>query len=84
MKLLRFKFHQNRTINKKIDFFEGGTANSEGGRGVISKKKNRKPTNFHPKMNIFMKFHLNQKMVKFRGKIFWGGVSQWGGILKKK
>ena len=26
----------------------------------------------------------NGKMVKFRGKIFWGGISQRGGILKKK
>ena len=24
MKMLCFKFHQNRTINEELDFFEGG------------------------------------------------------------
>ena len=40
-------------------------------------------------MNLCTKFHPNQKMVKLKGKIFWGGISQGGGkfrggILKKK
>ena len=64
MKLLRFKFHQNRTINKKIDFFEGGTANSEGGQGIILKKKNIKPTKCHPEISLCTKFHPNWTMGK--------------------
>ena len=43
----------------------------------------------HPKMNIYMKFHKNQKMVKFRGKMFSGKFHMGGGkfrgeFLKKK
>jgi len=56
----------------QIEQWESGQIYGENftGRGKfggrISKKK---VTNFHP----------YQKMVKFRGKIFWGGISQRGG-----
>ena len=68
------KFHPNQTMCKWSNIW----GKFHMGRGKfgwrISKKK--KPTNFHPKINICTKFHPNQKMVKFRGKIFWGGISQ--------
>ena len=49
MKLL-FKFHQNRTINKEIDFSEGGGGGEFiGGLGVILKKKNGNLQNAIPK-----------------------------------
>ena len=39
-------------------------------------------------MNIYTKFHKNQKMVKLRGKMFWGefhrGGGNLGGEFKKK
>ena len=47
--MLFFKFHQNRTIDKKIYFFEEGTANSEDGRVVIAKKKIENLQNAIPK-----------------------------------
>ena len=34
MKMLCFKFHQNRPINEEFDFFEGGGGGPPGGEGA--------------------------------------------------
>ena len=34
MKMLCFKFHQNRPINEEFDFFDEGAKRPPGGKGV--------------------------------------------------
>ena len=55
----------------------GGEFHTVGGNlGGGNFEKKLKPTKLHPKRNIGTKFHTtNQKMVKQRGDMSWGGIS---------
>ena len=61
------KFHQNRTINEEIHFFEGqggrGRIQSRG-MGGISKEKKGKRHKCPPKINLRSNFQLNCSMGK--------------------
>ena len=49
----------------------GGWLQNKGGKFGEEDFENKiKPINFHLKMNLCTKFHPNQKMVKFKVKIF--------------
>ena len=63
--MLCFKFHQNRTINEKVDFFEGGAAYTERG---LCRGQNREGGGTY-KMKTY-KMHSQNKSMINKSKIY--------------